>query len=54
MESIALVIVCPWHAKKILVYIYVYRQNEMRAHLISCLENGILTEFPVVRKKIDE
>ena len=31
--------------------LYVYRQNEMKAHLISCLENGILTEFPVVRKR---
>ena len=31
--------------------LYVYRQNKMRAHLISGLENGILTEFPVVRKR---
>ena len=31
--------------------LYVYRQNEMRKHLISCLENGILTEFPVLRKR---
>ena len=31
--------------------VFVYRQNEMRSHLVSCLENGILTEFPVVRKR---
>jgi len=31
--------------------LYVYRQNEMRKYLTSCLENGILIEFPVLRKR---
>jgi len=32
-------------------YLYVYRQNEMRKHLTSCLENGILFQGLLVGKE---
>ena len=41
----ALVTVSPWHVRMTLVCLCTGK------HLVSCLENRILTEFPVVRKR---